>query len=170
VRTLVTQEKIGQSVYAKHDWKQVPKFRRLLIVRNPLDRWTSTYWWIKGTGTYQGYAPKINPYMEDFENFTRFITEKRSSSFVFQSLDKYVKQFCPDEIIPLENLGADWSRWFPKSVQETYAKACPHATRHRLSTALTAKFPLPRDFESLIQREVSSLGDLYSTNEKCPHD
>lgn len=161
VRTLVPE--FGHTNKEKHGWTHLEGYEKyVLIVRDPLERWVSTYWWIKGTGTYQGYRSLISPYMKSFHDFGQFVAMRRSKSFVFNTLDDYIERFKPDVIQRLEDLEESWPEYLPPEAHQIYLEATTHKTRHRKTTEETInEGELSTSFIELIGKEYCALNGRY---------
>ena len=161
VRTLVPE--FAYKVREKHGWSHVPGYEKyVLMVRDPLERWVSTYWWIKNSGTYQGYRAIIGPYMKCFGDFTKFIASRKSQSFVFNSLDEYHLRFDCTDVQKLEDLEDSWPGYLPQEAYQTYMGATAHKTRDRKSVEETlAGQTLSPQFLDIIRTEYLVLRDHY---------
>ncbi len=162
-RLIKTLTRTGLAVHIpeKHGWRQEDGYGcRALLVRDPLERWVSTYWWIKSTPTLQGYR-QLAKVMSSFKTFTEWLAQRASRSYVFQPLTRYIEEFNPERFIPLERLMVNWDDWLPSTALGVYRATVPHKTRGRLLTTETVDEGVALAFRSLLAAEYATLAAVY---------
>lgn len=159
--TLVKKAGIARNILPNHgDDQHADEFkRRVLIVRDPLDRTVSQYYYVK-------YANRkwvrLNEHFKTFYRFTKFLTtEERNRSFMFQPLHEFVENFDPHLIIEQERIEERWEEAFPKDILPIYQKTSKHGTPTRRPIEETISKVHP-DFIDYLKVEYGYLKDYYS--------
>lgn len=155
--TLVKKAKVAIELKHDHGWIQYSGYeQRMLLVRDPMERWVSTYWWLKSTEANQGFKHIVGDCLESFYAFAALVSTQPSNAYVFQPLCKYVDEFEPHRLQPLETILMDWNKVFGRKLKETYVNTAPHKTRDRKSYNDTVK-KLPKSFLSYVEMEYDAL-------------
>lgn len=128
VNLLVNRIKVATIVNPHHGWNYVPgDFYRVLLVREPLERWVSYFWFMKNHR-----SSMCGPQFDSFYKFSRMIGQYKGISAVKQPLYIY-ENSKPDLVVPQEMINNLWSKFLPMDWLEVYNKTAKHVTKDRMS-------------------------------------
>lgn len=161
--TLVRKVQVACEMPEDHGLRRYAGFDNyLLLVRDPLERWVSTFWWLKSTEKNQGFQGIVEGVLDRFSDFAALVATRPSKAFVFKTLDEYVREFNPTRLCPLETLVDRWGEYFDPSWRDAYLSATPHKTRGKVPLEKTVK-KLPAAFVRMLNAEYDALGGAYAT-------
>lgn len=158
LNTLVFHLKIATKVLPEHGWTIHPEYsKRVLFIRDPLERWISYYWFIK---TQQ--SSKATRHYDTFYKFTKYLTNYKGNAIQAVGLHRW-EEFEPSLIIRQEDIEEQWENIFPVGTLGRYQKTSKHPTKKRRSIVQTLThsgvFP---GFINLLSEEYRFLKDHYS--------
>lgn len=161
--TLIRRLKVAIQLPHDHGWKKYEQARkRILIVREPLERWASTYHLLKSNDHSHGFGYVVKDRMGSFSSFAKLLTEEKSRAYIFQPLWKWVENFEPTRIQPVEDIIDDWDKILNPEWLTTYLETSPHASKNRKTVDELVK-KVPRAFIEFIERDYDVL-DYPKTN------
>lgn len=133
--------------------------KRVLVVRDPLARSVSMFWYIQQANSK--WAHLNDPHLKNFYSFSKFLgTYQGKVTFMFHTIDTFVKEFEPHLIIPQEKIEDRWEEFLLPEYLPFYRKTKKHATRARKTLEQTIKKVHP-SFIPWLEKQYDSLGDLY---------
>lgn len=136
--------------------------QRILIARDPLERWVSAYWFTRGLKQPMLPAEILgDPY-----TFMDAMADRTHGNVMACPLDTHVERWRPDIVIMAERIDELWpivarDDEQAELLREDYWRRAPHSTKQRKSVAETFMGgPLSVKARSLIEAEAAALRSL----------
>ena len=142
------------SGFAEHHGAFVANYEhRILISREPLERFVSLYWFLRT-------LKKTRLDVSSFESFQQSVVDgycPNKQDPLCKFLHQYKNGFNPTQIVPLENIDALWPI-VGEQFRSIYHAADPQSTKNRPSVEETVREGLLSDFEDLLAKDYCELG------------
>ena len=127
--------------------------QRILITREPLERFVSLYWYLREVKSDRMGVSSFLTFQQSV--VTGYCPNKQNPLCKF--LHQYKNGFNPTEIIPLEDINTLWPI-VGEQYREIYHATDPLATKNRPSVEETVREGLLPEFENLLAKDYCELG------------
>lgn len=150
----------------KHDGFQPKNYEgnvRILVVRNPIDRFVSLFNFFLHTQTSSKTLSSRGWVIEkNFTEFTRFFIECKFKGAMWRTPGEYLTTYDPTHIVRLEDIDCLWKIIGSKFKKE-YWKTSQRKTPYIVTNPFESK--VSPEFSNLVKQEYSLLRNLYNEKE-----